>query len=88
MDDTVNIAVQEACRRMRTRPSMLGKTVVWFARIMSPHDNAYTHDPDFWLGVFLKLDHDTQLALLNDERERTKRRNSEHWDKIKPDWRR
>ena len=89
MDSNVNLAVREACRRMRTQPSMLAKTVRWFAKTMSPHEatDAYTNDSDFWLDVFLKLDHDTQLELLNDERKRTDTANKAKWDKIKPTWR-
>ena len=88
MNATLNIAVQEACKRMHTRPSMLGKTAEWFAKTMSPHNDPYTNDPDLWLEVFLKLGHDVQLELLNDERERTKKKNNDHWNLIKPAWQR
>ena len=86
MDSNVNLAVREACRRMRTQPSMLAKTVRWFAKTMSPHDDSYTDDPDLWLDVFLKLDHDVQLELLNDERMRTKENSAQRWNKVKPSW--
>ena len=87
MDSNVNLAVREACRRMHTQPSMLAKTVRWFAKTMSPHDDSYRNDPDFWLDVFLKLDHDVQLELLNDERKRTDTANKAKWLNIKPAWR-
>ncbi len=83
MDDKV----KEACKRMRTQPSMLARTVRWFAKTMSPHDESYADDPDLWLKVFFKLDHDVQLELLNDERERTRRKNADYWNKVKPAWR-
>ena len=86
MNDTVNTAVREACKRMHTQPGTLAKTVRWFAKTMSPYDDPCTNNPDLWLDVFLKLDHDVQLELLNDERERTKKKNNDHWNLIKPSW--
>lgn len=87
MDDILNSAVCEACRRMRTRPSLLSRTVMWFAKTTSPYGDTYTDDPDFWLDVFLKLDHDVQLELLNDERKRTEKAKLDKWMAIKPAWR-
>jgi hypothetical protein len=71
---------------MHTQPSMLAKTVRWFAETMSPHADSYTDDPDLWLDVFLKLDHDVQLELLNDERKRTKENSALRWNRVKPSW--
>lgn len=82
-----NVAVQEACKRMHTRPSMLGRAVAWFASHISPLDTDASDNPDQWLEVFLSLDHDTQLKLLNDERERTATVKRNQWERFKPAWR-
>jgi hypothetical protein len=86
MDTTVLQAVRKACARMRTQPSMLAKTARRFAKTMNPHDDSYVSDPDFWLDVFLKLDHVTQQALLDDERRHTKAVSAAKWRAVKATW--
>lgn len=89
MNDRVDIkaAVQEACTRMHTRPSMLAKTVRWFAKTLDPHTtDAYGSDPDLWLTTFLKLDHNLQLELLEDARERTLKTRTLERKAFKPVW--
>ena len=83
---TNNEGVLEACRRMRTRPSLLGKAVQNFANTINPYGADEPYDYDFWTGVYLKLDHETQLSLVNDERERSKKTRYKNWKKFQPQW--
>jgi hypothetical protein len=85
--ERLSAAIEEACKRMRTRPSVLGRTIKWFAETMDPYEStAHRYDPSLWAEVFLKLDHDIQLRLLNDERDRTAARKQAIWLRIKPMW--